>query len=102
MKSMLLTKRKIVTMVLVVVALGISGVGLYIFSDPAQGPRKPAGQPEAATSSNNRPAEVTTDNKAPLLDSQIDRTIGREPIYKNKPLYCLVAVGPEAKKRIWV
>src|SRR5262245_12904375 len=34
--------------------------------------------------------------------TKIDRTIGKEPVYKHKPKYCLVAFGPEAKTRVWV
>jgi hypothetical protein len=34
--------------------------------------------------------------------TKIDRTIGKEPAYKNKPKYCLLVFGPEAKTRIWL
>jgi hypothetical protein len=34
--------------------------------------------------------------------SKIDRTIGKEPKYKNKPKYCLFVFGPEAKLRVWL
>jgi hypothetical protein len=34
--------------------------------------------------------------------SKIDRTIGKEPAYASKPGYCLVAIGPEAKTRLWL
>lgn len=34
--------------------------------------------------------------------TRIDRTVKKELAYKGKPLYCLVAVGPEAKLRVWL
>jgi len=34
--------------------------------------------------------------------ARIDRTITKEPAYKGRPLYCLVALDPEAKQRVWV
>jgi hypothetical protein len=34
--------------------------------------------------------------------TKIDRTIAKEPAYKNKPKYCLLVFGPEAKARVWV
>ena len=34
--------------------------------------------------------------------AQVDRHITKEPAYKDKPLYCLALIGPEAKTRIWL
>jgi hypothetical protein len=34
--------------------------------------------------------------------SQVDRTVNKQPVYKGKPRYCLLAFGPEAKTRVWV
>jgi hypothetical protein len=34
--------------------------------------------------------------------AKIDRTISKEPAYKNKPKYCLLLFGPEAKTRVWL
>jgi hypothetical protein len=34
--------------------------------------------------------------------SGIDRTIAKEPAYKNKPKYCLLVFGLEAKTRVWL
>jgi hypothetical protein len=34
--------------------------------------------------------------------SKIERTIKKEPTYSNKPSYCLLVFGPEAKTRVWV
>ncbi len=34
--------------------------------------------------------------------SKIDRTIGKEPAYQNKPRYCLLVFGPEASTRVWL
>jgi hypothetical protein len=34
--------------------------------------------------------------------SKIDRTIRKEPAYKNKPKYCLVVFGPEGTTRVWL
>ena len=34
--------------------------------------------------------------------TKIDRTIAKEPAYKEKPKYCLLVFGPEAKFRTWL
>jgi hypothetical protein len=34
--------------------------------------------------------------------SKIDRTIKKEPAYQNKPGYCLLVFGPQAKTRVWL
>src|SRR5262245_16225620 len=34
--------------------------------------------------------------------SKIDRTIAREPAYRNRPKYCLLVLGTEAKFRVWL
>ncbi len=34
--------------------------------------------------------------------TKIDRTIAKEPDYKNQPKYCLLVFGPEAKTRVWL
>jgi hypothetical protein len=34
--------------------------------------------------------------------SKIDRTIKKEPAYKNKPKYCLLVFGPQAEHRVWL
>src|ERR1700730_3033080 len=34
--------------------------------------------------------------------TQIDRKIAKEPAYKSKPKYSLLAFGPEAQTRIWL
>jgi hypothetical protein len=34
--------------------------------------------------------------------TKIDRTIAKEPVYQNKPKYCLLVFGPDAKTRIWL
>ncbi len=40
---------------------------------------------------------------APAADlAKLDRTIKKEPAYKGKPKYCLLAFGPEAKLRVWL
>jgi hypothetical protein len=33
--------------------------------------------------------------------SKVDRTLAREPAYRSKPRYCLLAFGPEAMTRVW-
>lgn len=33
---------------------------------------------------------------------KIDRTIKKEPVYQGKPRYCLLVLGPQANRRIWV
>jgi hypothetical protein len=33
---------------------------------------------------------------------KIDRTIAKEPTYRNRPKYCLLVLGPEAKTRVWL
>jgi hypothetical protein len=34
--------------------------------------------------------------------TKVERKIAKEPVYKNKPLYCLVVFGPELRPRIWL
>jgi hypothetical protein len=34
--------------------------------------------------------------------TNIERRIAREPAYQNKPKYCLLVFGPEAKTRVWL
>ena len=34
--------------------------------------------------------------------TKLDRKIAKEPVYKNKPLYCLVTFGPELRPCIWL
>jgi hypothetical protein len=34
--------------------------------------------------------------------SKMDRTIGKQPAYQNKPGYCLLVFGPEASTRVWL
>jgi hypothetical protein len=35
--------------------------------------------------------------------ARIDRTLKKEPVYRSKkPLYCLLAFGPEARARVWL
>jgi hypothetical protein len=34
--------------------------------------------------------------------TMIDRTVRKEPAYRGKPRYCLLAFGPEAKARVWL
>jgi hypothetical protein len=33
---------------------------------------------------------------------KIDRSIAKEPVYKNKPKYCLLVFSPKAKTRVWL
>lgn len=33
---------------------------------------------------------------------KIDRTIAKEPAYKNKPRYCLLVFGEQAQTRVWI
>ena len=33
---------------------------------------------------------------------KIDRALGKEPKYAGKPVYCLLAFGPDAKHRVWL
>jgi len=33
---------------------------------------------------------------------KVDRTIKKEPAYKTRPAYCLLAFGPDAKDRVWL
>jgi hypothetical protein len=34
--------------------------------------------------------------------AKVDKTIGKEPPYKDKPGYALLVFGPEAKSRVWL
>jgi hypothetical protein len=40
---------------------------------------------------------------APAVDlARVDRSVGKQPAYRGKPQYCLLAFGPEAKERAWL
>lgn len=51
------------------------------------------------------PKKSPDDPKAaavPLKPADIDRSIGKEPKYDGKPVYCLLAFDAEAKQRVWL
>lgn len=48
-------------------------------------------------------AKTSKTGMQPAVDlTTIDRTTAKEPVYKNKPKYCLLVFGPEAKFRVWL
>jgi hypothetical protein len=46
-------------------------------------------------------SSVTADHPTPDL-SKIERRIGKEPAYQEKPGYLLLAFGPQAKHKVWL
>jgi hypothetical protein len=41
--------------------------------------------------------------QAPAIDlAKIDRSIRKEPRYRSRPKYCLLAFGPQARDRVWL
>src|SRR5262245_7654854 len=85
---MLLTKLKIATAVLLVVAaLGVGAGGLLCQTQATESTKVPARekQPE------------------PAVDlTKIDQTLCKEPAYRGKPRYALLVLGPKAQTRIWL
>jgi hypothetical protein len=79
------------------VGLLIAVPGLRPLDEPATPAPAPAG---AGAGARRAPATVAV-GAAPGLD-KIDRSIRKEPAYKGKPKYCLLAFGPRAEARAWL
>jgi RNA polymerase sigma factor (sigma-70 family) len=87
MKTMLLTKLKTMTALVLVLGMIAFGAGLVTrnTSDAAPQAQEKKALPEFA------------------LDlTKIDRTICKEPAYRTKPRYGLLVLGPKAETRIWL
>src|SRR5262249_56626845 len=68
----------------------------------AAGPAE-AGKKAESTADQIEDKESAASLKARFPDlTKIDRTLVKEPKYKNQPYYALLAIGPEAKKRVWL
>jgi RNA polymerase sigma factor (sigma-70 family) len=100
LKTMLLSKiRTAAAIVLMLIAFVGGGLGFLPNvagqHDTAKKAEAPAGRREVAAP--GRPAE-------PMFPdlTKIDRTIHKEPRYAHQPYYALLAIGPEAKKRVWL
>src|SRR5260370_20992661 len=79
------SKLKIAPAVVLVAALACSRSTVLTHTIPA------GGQAEEAQSS------------PPKLDlTKIDRTIRKEPVYRTKPRYALLVLGPKAATRMWL
>jgi RNA polymerase sigma factor (sigma-70 family) len=88
LKTMLLTKLKIASAVLLAVAVLGGGAGALLRQTQAAEPMK-------------APARV--EQPEPALDlTKIERTIRKEPAYRGKPRYALLVLGPKAQTRIWL
>ncbi len=48
------------------------------------------------------PLEAVAFDKLPQAVSKAIRTLVKEPIYKNKPKYCLVLFGMTGRTRLWL
>jgi hypothetical protein len=100
LKTMLQSKIKIETAFALVV-LACAG-GSLAFPPGLAAREEPAKQAEAAEAKKGAQAA------SPALTAwfpdltKIDRTIVKEPKYKTQPYYALLAIGPEAKKRVWL
>jgi RNA polymerase sigma factor (sigma-70 family) len=56
-----------------------------------------------ATGDGKEARATATPPKARFPDlTKIDRTIVKEPRYSTQPYYALLAIGPQAKKRVWL
>lgn len=95
-KTLSLTKLKIVTATFIGVAALVTWVGVSLSASPPA-PEKT----EVVDSKAKRPAPVKAEPRVDL--AKIDRAIKKEPVYKSKtPKYCLFVFGPEAKTRVWL
>jgi RNA polymerase sigma factor (sigma-70 family) len=99
LKTMLLNKLQIATAVLLVVAV-LGGAAGLIYQTQATGAPTAEGTAEKADKE-KRPAGQPLRAGAAGL-AKVDRTFKKEPAYKAKPKYCLLAFGPQAKQRVWL
>jgi RNA polymerase sigma factor (sigma-70 family) len=100
LKAMLMCKIKTATALALVLLAAVGGAlallpGLAARDEAARKAEAPPGRKEAR--------ETATPPRARFPDlTKIDCTIVKEPRYTNQPYYALLALGPEAKKRVWL
>jgi RNA polymerase sigma factor (sigma-70 family) len=98
--TMLFSKLKTVTALVLVLLTCVGGALAYL---PRLGEQSESGKIVKRASSQEKARDAAVPLKANFPDlKKIDRTIVREPKYKNTPYYALLAIGPEAKKRFWL
>jgi RNA polymerase sigma factor (sigma-70 family) len=100
LKTMLLSKIKSAAALALLLSACVGGA--LAFLPGVAGPNETA--KHAAVAGDQGEAQKTvTPLKAQFPDlTKIDRTIVKEPTYRNQPYYALLAFGPEAKKRVWL
>src|SRR5262249_29476559 len=100
LKAMLPSKLKTAAALALVLLAGVGGAlallpGLAARDEAARKAEAPGTRKEA------REAAVPPRGRFPDL-TKIDRTLVKEPRYTNQAYYALLALGPEAKKRVWL
>ncbi len=100
LQTMLLSKIKTAT---AVVLLLLSGVGGALALLPRVAAQNEAAKQAEAKAGQQEAKATAGPLKAKFPDlTKIDRTLVKEPKYKNQPFYALLAIGPEAKNRVWL
>jgi RNA polymerase sigma factor (sigma-70 family) len=100
LKTMLLSKLKLAAALALVLFACVGGA--LAFLPGAAGPNEAAAQAEAAAGRGGA-GEAPAQPAPGFPDlTKIDRTLVKEPRYRNQPYYALLAIGPEAKQRVWL
>jgi RNA polymerase sigma factor (sigma-70 family) len=100
LKTMLLSKIKSAAALALLLSACVGGA--LAFLPGVAGPNETA-KHAAATGDQGEAQKTVTPLRAQFPDlTKIDRTIVKEPTYRNQPYYALLAFGPEAKKRVWL
>jgi RNA polymerase sigma factor (sigma-70 family) len=98
--NMLVKKLTTVTALVLVLLTSVGGALAYL---PGAREQTESGKVVKTESSRRAARDSAVPLKANFPDlTKIDRTIFRQPKYKSTPYYALLAIGPEAKKRVWL
>lgn len=98
LSAVTISKGKLLLAALLLVT-SVGGAAATLLSEkPAEAPEFPQAKPVSAE---KKPGAPQLRGEAADL-AQIERKIAKEPAYHSKPKYCLLVLGPEAKKRVWL
>jgi RNA polymerase sigma factor (sigma-70 family) len=100
LRTMLLSKIKTATALALVLFACVGGALAWLPRGAAQ---DETARKTEETEGRNAAQETDAAPRAAFPDlTKIDRTIVKEPRYTTQPYYALLAIGPEAKKRVWL
>jgi RNA polymerase sigma factor (sigma-70 family) len=100
LKTMLLSKIKSATALALVLLACVGGTLALL---PGLAARDETAKRADATGGRKEAKGTARPPKARFPDlTKIDRTIVKEPKYTTQPYYALLAIGPQAKKRVWL